>query len=622
MKTKTTPKVDRTFETLAALKQFKEGDRVYNRLEKKHGYYQAANFGQAMPNCWVKYFRWKSDEWQLDVTGYPTDPLDLQICNESCHFFLAALPYAAERSPMLESKTNLELPNSLKQTNTDGMNSQSDIPESSAMTMLEPLVESGEAGMLLLEAHHARTIPEQIQVEPDSLESDQDYGGKCSESLENQSLSSSSGKMLLPPDTQPQEIDLALYPMLSGVLPASATFVNGSLLAQKPLERPISENGSYLLLPTPMAHSRAKTSTRPPGQDKLEQKLRELGVVPPGEITTPEFRNWMMGISSPDTIEVDGGEIIYPQSKSAQPLEVSQCAESKSSLSETLALPSKERSLGRESIASLEELTIDEERLRHRLEIRVERAFYEAGSALRDLRDKRLYRSTHKTFEEYCKDRFGFTRYTAYNKIASATVFDNLLTIGQQILPTNERQVRDLTNLEPDEQRQIWQEAVEQSNGKVPSGAKVKGIVERMKEKTFVPLPECAQYAIGDVVIIKAHGNSTLRPYDGYWAIVERISDYFYHLCLSLKEEKISHDAKDVTPLLGCKGDEVERVELSQEDKLLFKSVSDRIRKLAQRNDLETPVLGILEALSRKTVFTKGDLWFLERAEEWHDINQ
>lgn len=45
------------------------------------------------------------------------------------------------------------------------------------------------------------------------------------------------------------------------------------------------------------------------------------------------------------------------------------------------------------------ELTQDEEQERHRLELKVERAFYEAGAALRQLRDKRLYRSTHGTFE-------------------------------------------------------------------------------------------------------------------------------------------------------------------------------------------------------------------------------
>jgi hypothetical protein len=44
----------------------------------------------------------------------------------------------------------------------------------------------------------------------------------------------------------------------------------------------------------------------------------------------------------------------------------------------------------------------------------VERAFFEAGKALAQLRDglgdRRLYRSTHKTFEEYCRDGFGYSR--------------------------------------------------------------------------------------------------------------------------------------------------------------------------------------------------------------------
>lgn len=57
----------------------------------------------------------------------------------------------------------------------------------------------------------------------------------------------------------------------------------------------------------------------------------------------------------------------------------------------------------------IEQLSEDEEKERHRLESKVERAFYEAGTALRELRDKRLYRSTHKTFEDYCRERFAFT---------------------------------------------------------------------------------------------------------------------------------------------------------------------------------------------------------------------
>jgi hypothetical protein len=72
------------------------------------------------------------------------------------------------------------------------------------------------------------------------------------------------------------------------------------------------------------------------------------------------------------------------------------------------------------------ELTEEEQRDRLHLERRVERAFFEAGKALSELRDRRLYRSTHSTFEEYCKDRFGFERRHPYRLIEAAGVIDNL----------------------------------------------------------------------------------------------------------------------------------------------------------------------------------------------------
>ena len=56
----------------------------------------------------------------------------------------------------------------------------------------------------------------------------------------------------------------------------------------------------------------------------------------------------------------------------------------------------------------------------------MERAFFEAGKALMELRDRRLYRSTHKTFEDYCRDRFGHNRRQSYLLMDAAVIFDNL----------------------------------------------------------------------------------------------------------------------------------------------------------------------------------------------------
>ncbi len=70
------------------------------------------------------------------------------------------------------------------------------------------------------------------------------------------------------------------------------------------------------------------------------------------------------------------------------------------------------------------ELTEQEIRDRLHLERQVEKAFYLAGKALTELRDRKLYRSTHKTFEEYCRERFGFERRYPYRLMESTVVVD------------------------------------------------------------------------------------------------------------------------------------------------------------------------------------------------------
>jgi hypothetical protein len=256
----------------------------------------------------------------------------------------------------------------------------------------------------------------------------------------------------------------------------------------------------------------------------------------------------------------------------------------------------------------VDDLTPDEERQRLFWERKVERAFYEAGTALKELRDRRLYRSTHKTFEEYCRDRFGYSRRKIDYLISGSEVFENLQTrtngsqsdgtetrtigsqsdrdetrtigsqsdrdetrtigsqsdrdetrtigsqsdgtetrtigsqsdrdetrtigsqsdgtetrtIGSQILPISERQVRPLTQLEPDQQREVWQQAVEAAGGKVPSGRIVKDIVQRIRERTKIPIP----YRVGDVCEILIKDNPDLRGLGGCWCIVMEVREF------------------------------------------------------------------------------------------------
>jgi len=92
--------------------------------------------------------------------------------------------------------------------------------------------------------------------------------------------------------------------------------------------------------------------------------------------------------------------------------------------------------------------------------------FIEVGAALQEIRDSKLYRQTHDTFEDYCRERWGMSRIHAHRMIEAATVADNLLPIGN--IPATESQARPLTTLEPEAQREVWQRAVETApNGKV-----------------------------------------------------------------------------------------------------------------------------------------------------------
>ncbi|AHJ28589.1 hypothetical protein PN465_11455 [Nodularia spumigena CS-584] len=90
----------------------------------------------------------------------------------------------------------------------------------------------------------------------------------------------------------------------------------------------------------------------------------------------------------------------------------------------------------------------------------------------------------------------------------------------QQILPTSEGQVRPLTKLEPQQQQFVWQTAVEEAGGKVPSGRIVKDVVQRIMERTKVP----NTYQVGEVCQILAKDNPDLRGKGGCWCIVTAIN--------------------------------------------------------------------------------------------------
>ena len=106
--------------------------------------------------------------------------------------------------------------------------------------------------------------------------------------------------------------------------------------------------------------------------------------------------------------------------------------------------------------------------------------FIEVGEALTIIRDSRLYRANYSTFEDYCSERWGMTRQTAYKMMQATDVVKNLNVAHGRQTPSSERQIRPLTNLEPEVQKIAWDEAVER-HGENLTAAKVSEVANELR---------------------------------------------------------------------------------------------------------------------------------------------
>lgn len=115
--------------------------------------------------------------------------------------------------------------------------------------------------------------------------------------------------------------------------------------------------------------------------------------------------------------------------------------------------------------------------------------FVEVGEALMEIRDQRLYRSTHSDFDTYCRERWGFSRRRSDQLIGAAEVVGQLGTIVPS--PTTESQARALGPLrdQPEQMAEVMAEVTEEAEA---TGTKVTAekITERVKERTARPAPD------------------------------------------------------------------------------------------------------------------------------------
>ena len=94
--------------------------------------------------------------------------------------------------------------------------------------------------------------------------------------------------------------------------------------------------------------------------------------------------------------------------------------------------------------------------------------FVEVGAALAIIREQKLYRAAHSTFEAYCEERWGWSDRRARQLMDASEVVTSLAETGTMV-PVNERQARELARVPEDQRADVWKKAVDTApvtNGK------------------------------------------------------------------------------------------------------------------------------------------------------------
>ena len=149
-------------------------------------------------------------------------------------------------------------------------------------------------------------------------------------------------------------------------------------------------------------------------------------------------------------------------------------------------------------VVGADDLSATERAFLHEREKIIERGsrvFVEVGTALAEIKnyENGVLVRRYGGFDQYCKERWGFGLTYGYRLMDAAKVVMELSPRGENaaeaVLPTSEKQVRELTRLEsPEHRREAWKKTVEGAGGNPIRASDVRKTVNAvMKEKGIKP---------------------------------------------------------------------------------------------------------------------------------------
>ena len=155
------------------------------------------------------------------------------------------------------------------------------------------------------------------------------------------------------------------------------------------------------------------------------------------------------------------------------------------------------------------------------------------GLAAIEIRDRQLFRETHENWEAYMKDRFGIARRTAFQYMASASVYRLVHDCAPtDVLPSNEYQVRPLLKLTEDKASDAWKQAVETApDGKI-TGSHVARVVANIIGEQVRQRAETEQGKTRQSKAMPDHLKNLL------WQLIEQVRDgRLNHFSKAIRDE-------------------------------------------------------------------------------------
>jgi hypothetical protein len=111
--------------------------------------------------------------------------------------------------------------------------------------------------------------------------------------------------------------------------------------------------------------------------------------------------------------------------------------------------------------------------------------FFEVGNALLSIRENRLYRGAHRSFEDYCRERWNIGRSYACRVMGAAERVNQLPENSGLPRPSNEFQVRPFLKLSAEEFPGAWKRAVNKAkSGNVTAPLAMEVIKEMTSDRS------------------------------------------------------------------------------------------------------------------------------------------